>query len=350
MLEDTVMWRMKQYKIKDKKGVKMKYLFKIISLSGAIISVVLLSGCASTSGPKSRVAIVNGKYTIQTTVPNNNKGKKVNLTAGQNYSCKKSYLDNDGKQHRVTFDLKFSDNGKNITWYNDKVDGITPEGYYIGKIAFKPGLGYVETTKGKQAFILTKNNSGKIAVFGSVKDREKFIKLTQRFQNGEITQSEYANIGSKQKIRIYDATCTQTTNNTVTHTRYLTDHEIDAYKYRQRLKEARDRAEMNEVFDAMGQLGTQLQQMNGGMVNSYQNYSLKSSSSGCSSDFDCGLGQSCVKPQYSRRGSCMKSVNSSGIQQFNPHQNNVGPNTSKQCTFNTDCPIGFRCSGGNCVK
>lgn len=118
----------------------------------------------------------------------------------------------------------------------------------------------------------------------------------------------------------------------------------------QRQQKAKKTAEMKEVFNTMGQIGTQLQQMNGGMANGYQNYGLKSSSSGCSSDFDCGLGQSCVKPQYSSTGTCMKSVNSSGIPQFNSHQNNVGPNMNKQCTFNTDCPIGFSCSGGNCIK
>ncbi len=316
----------------------MKYIFRKISLASAILSVILLSGCVSTSGPTSRVGIVNGKYAIQTTIPNKNKGKKVNLTAGQNYSCEVQ-----GKQ-KITFDLKVSEDGKNITWYNDKVDGVTPEGYYVGKIAFKPGLGWIETTKGKQAFSFNFNDSGAIIVFRDLKEREKFINLLQRSAKGKITKPEFNK--RMNKIKAYGATCTQTTNNTVTHTRYLTDHEINVYQRNQRQK----RAEMNEVFNAMGQLGNQLQQMNGGMVNSNQNYGSMSSSSGCSSDFDCGLGQRCVKPQYSSSGTCMKSVNSSGIQQFNSHQNNVGPNMNKQCTFNTDCPIGFSCKSGNCIK
>lgn len=129
----------------------------------------------------------------------------------------------------------------------------------------------------------------------------------------------------------------------------LSNQEYQYYLNKQQIT-VQKKAEMNEVFNTMSQMGTQLQQMNGGVVNGYKNYNIKSSRSGCSSDFDCGLGQKCVKPQFSSKGSCMKSVNSSGIQQFNSHQNNVGPNMNKQCTFNTDCPIGFRCSAGNCIK
>ena len=208
----------------------MKNFFMKISLASAMISVILLSGCASKSSPTSRIGIVNGKYAIQTTVPNNNKGKKVNLTAGQNYSCEVQ-----GKK-KITFDLKVSEDGKNMTWYNDKVDGIIPEGYYVGKIAYKPDLGLVEITKGKQAFLATSNNSGDFMVFQNVKEREKFLKLVKAVQAGKITKLEYKK--RMQKVKGFVANCTQTTNNTVTHTRYLTDHEINVYQYHQRQKRA----------------------------------------------------------------------------------------------------------------
>jgi hypothetical protein len=28
----------------------------------------------------------------------------------------------------------------------------------------------------------------------------------------------------------------------------------------------------------------------------------------------------------------------------------VMPGPGKQCTFSTDCPIGFRCDVGNCIR
>ena len=66
----------------------------------------------------------------------------------------------------------------------------------------------------------------------------------------------------------------------------------------------------------------------------------------CSSDFSCGIGQTCVKAPYKTRGTCMKTVNRYGIQKYNmPSTRSVGPNMSGgQCTFNTDCPIGFKCN------
>ena len=75
-----------------------------------------------------------------------------------------------------------------------------------------------------------------------------------------------------------------------------------------------------------------------------------SHSLGCSSDISCGIGYSCVKPQYSYNGTCMKSVNKFGIQQFNTPRSNIGVNMKKQCTFDIQCPIGFKCISGNCIK
>jgi len=66
----------------------------------------------------------------------------------------------------------------------------------------------------------------------------------------------------------------------------------------------------------------------------------------CSSDFDCGIGSQCVKAPFESSGACMKSVDEDGVRQYNmPDLDSVGPNmnTSGECDFSTDCPVGFQC-------
>lgn len=66
----------------------------------------------------------------------------------------------------------------------------------------------------------------------------------------------------------------------------------------------------------------------------------------CSSDFDCGTGNTCVKAPLDSRGVCMRTVDEYGTRQYNlPSTRSIGPNMnlSGQCDFTTDCPIGFRC-------
>ena len=75
-----------------------------------------------------------------------------------------------------------------------------------------------------------------------------------------------------------------------------------------------------------------------------------SSSSSCSSDFDCGSSYKCVKPQYSSNGTCMKSVNKMGIERYTSPINNRGINKTKQCSYDLQCPLGFKCSSGNCIQ
>ena len=75
----------------------------ILSLGFFLGGMFLLSGCASSSGPTTRVGIVNGKYAAQTVIPNNNKGKIENITMGQSYYCIARHKD--GKQ-TISFDLK----------------------------------------------------------------------------------------------------------------------------------------------------------------------------------------------------------------------------------------------------
>jgi len=238
--------------------------------------MVLINGCATTSGPTSNVGIINGKYAVQTTVPNNNKGKKVNLTFGQSYSCKNTFTGNDGKTNKVTFDLKTSKDGKSITWHNDKVNGKTSEGYYVGKLVFKPGKGFVETTKGKQAILLSQNNSGEIGIFKNVREREKFTKLNQRFKNGQIIKSEY-DLRLK-KIKAYTSSCTQTTNNTYSSSRYLTNHEIDAYKHGQQIavqQRSIDSANYNATMARIQNQNAQTNYNTQQMLNRMNTYNVK---------------------------------------------------------------------------
>ena len=76
---------------------------------------------------------------------------------------------------------------------------------------------------------------------------------------------------------------------------------------------------------------------------------------GCSSDYDCGFGNVCAKPQGSFTGTCAQAVNRYGTPTFSPpRSNSLGPGQG-QCAFDTECPIGFRCVKGtalrgNCMK
>lgn len=74
------------------------------------------------------------------------------------------------------------------------------------------------------------------------------------------------------------------------------------------------------------------------------NQSESYKSSGCTSDFNCGTGFSCVKKAYSNDGVCMKSVDSSGVPTYSsPSTDSIGVRTSNRCNFDTDCPVRFRC-------
>lgn len=64
----------------------------------------------------------------------------------------------------------------------------------------------------------------------------------------------------------------------------------------------------------------------------------------CTSDFSCGSGQKCVKAPMKTFGVCMDSINQYGIKQYDKDTKSFNPKYSTDgCSFNTDCPFGFRC-------
>lgn len=82
----------------------------------------------------------------------------------------------------------------------------------------------------------------------------------------------------------------------------------------------------------------------GGSVNTRPSSSVTQSEDECSSDYSCGTGRKCVKQAYSSRGVCMRSVNEYGVQTYtNPDPKSIEIKTKGNCTFDTDCPPGFKC-------
>jgi hypothetical protein len=75
----------------------------------------------------------------------------------------------------------------------------------------------------------------------------------------------------------------------------------------------------------------------------------------CSSDYNCGVGYTCVKANYASSGFCAQSVNSFGTPTFDlPKMESVLVKmpSAADCNFDTDCPIGFRCNvrSGACLR
>jgi hypothetical protein len=70
----------------------------------------------------------------------------------------------------------------------------------------------------------------------------------------------------------------------------------------------------------------------------------------CVNDYSCPSGQRCVKAVGQLDGTCMQAVNQYGVQTFSgPDPTSSGPG-KRQCWGPAECPPGFMCSGGQCVK
>lgn len=66
---------------------------------------------------------------------------------------------------------------------------------------------------------------------------------------------------------------------------------------------------------------------------------------GCSSDFDCRVGDRCAKGRIGAPGKCVRPVDREGLS---------APGSSRlmKCSLSTDCPAGFRCDWNTkvCMK
>jgi len=69
----------------------------------------------------------------------------------------------------------------------------------------------------------------------------------------------------------------------------------------------------------------------------------------CMSDYDCGYGNKCIKPagSISLSGTCITPTDQFGNRDFNSSYDNwgsgYGPTNVNGCSFDIDCPIGFKC-------
>lgn len=68
----------------------------------------------------------------------------------------------------------------------------------------------------------------------------------------------------------------------------------------------------------------------------------------CRTDYDCGYGNKCVKPDgsYSLTGTCVVPSNEYGQRDYSNSYNNWGngqPTNVSSCQFNSDCGYGFKC-------
>jgi len=78
----------------------------------------------------------------------------------------------------------------------------------------------------------------------------------------------------------------------------------------------------------------------------------------CNSDFDCGYGNKCVKASgdINITGTCVTPTDQFGNRSYNYSTPSSQPRNVANCSFDTDCAIGFSCvkrSGqiyGICVK
>lgn len=74
----------------------------------------------------------------------------------------------------------------------------------------------------------------------------------------------------------------------------------------------------------------------------------------CASDYQCDLGYKCVKPYGQAIGQCMEKVDQFGFSKKHDisRESNYGANKKAECSFDMDCPVGFRCDSmyKACIK
>ena len=76
-----------------------------------------------------------------------------------------------------------------------------------------------------------------------------------------------------------------------------------------------------------------------------------SASRGCTTDFECGYNKACVKGFGEYHGFCAQRVNATGGPTYAPAPAaRFGPDYTRDCYYDFDCGVLFRCSDGRCIK
>lgn len=79
-------------------------------------------------------------------------------------------------------------------------------------------------------------------------------------------------------------------------------------------------------------------------------YYQSPATAGCTSDYACGIGFECVKPQFSSTGTCARTVTPMGMPVYSqPRPYSVGPGGPGACSFDTDCPVTWKCIKGGAL-
>jgi len=113
---------------------------------------------------------------------------------------------------------------------------------------------------------------------------------------------------------------------------------------------------------ALATMGAAFTAMSQNMAGSRANYAPPPSHApppvrGCASDFECMYGSKCLKGFGQMQGACAQAVDQLGVPTFAPPSTeSVMPGQGGDCSFDTECSIGFRCLKppaqlrGFCVK
>lgn len=66
----------------------------------------------------------------------------------------------------------------------------------------------------------------------------------------------------------------------------------------------------------------------------------------CYSDFNCRMGEKCVKAPFQSKGDCMQVVDEWGLKTYpgpDKKTDSIMPKLEPDCITNANCPIGFEC-------
>ena len=126
------------------------------------------------------------------------------------------------------------------------------------------------------------------------------------------------------------------------------DYDFEKYAYSTVEYNKKERSKGSKIAEILARgVVAGLDSYNDSMSKSQSSYSSSNSysSSSCSSDYSCSFGYKCIKAKYSSTGKCMKPVDKYGMSSAtSSNKGNLGINYDDgDCSYSTDCPIGFRC-------